>query len=540
MRGQNMLKKGTAVFLTAAMLVPMGSMAIFAEGEEATGKAMSVVALAGTNYYYVDTTGDAADITYTFCVTTGRGPSAVTTPYSFKKEELKQVAETEIYYIVNPGSEEPAGSFYGKNADGTVKTYTEMYTEMGVQASAEDYDAISSATCLTGYHAKDISGTVVYGEDADGNKIITGVSIGRSSAAVDAGEYVEAGLLQAAGMEISEYQKGLLAVDLNADATAVPSESAVTPVVKSATYTTSRYGFGEFAIEPDDTVSGYVWSNYWDSVYAVTISDGTTTTGAVHWIDAYGEAATSGPHYNKIQIALNNGTSIASNQATVNRFAAFMNEDGTDIKDGKYTITVYADGYENLIAQVIVGDYVEPMTYEDVKEGSWYYDYVRQAFDKKLMTGLNETTFGVGQKLSRAQMAMVLYRLAGSPEVTYEAVFPDVAETSWYASCAIWCQSQGIITGYENKKFGPADLATREQMATMLMRYAKVSGADTTARKSLDGFEDVNKVSGFAKEAMEWCYANGYITGKTETKLDPRGLCTREECATILARFTAE
>ncbi len=112
------------------------------------------------------------------------------------------------------------------------------------------------------------------------------------------------------------------------------------------------YGTDEFLIALDYTDKDYTWSDYLDKIYAVTISDGTTTVGAVPWIDWYGEKATSGPHYNKVEIALNSGTVVADNKATVHRFDAFYDENG-ELKTGKYTVTVYADGFETLIADNI-------------------------------------------------------------------------------------------------------------------------------------------------------------------------------------------
>jgi len=148
-----------------------------------------------------------------------------------------------------------------------------------------------------------------------------------------------------------------------------PSAGTIKPVLSSAAYTTSRYGTGEFAIVPDDTVEGYQWDEYWNSVYAATISDGTTTAGAVHWIDLYGEATNgnkNSPHYNKLEIALNNGESVGSNKANVSRYAKFYDDAG-NVKDGTYTIKVYAEGYDVLEAAVEITAAADQAAAENAK-----------------------------------------------------------------------------------------------------------------------------------------------------------------------------
>ena len=201
-------------------------------------------------------------------------------------------------------------------ADGEVVTnWATLYTNLGVtNVSTQEgfYDVVSSATNFTGFHVKDIPPTVHHVTDAEGNTT------------------------------------GLDGVILSG------SGETFTPGLGSASWSYScNYGSaGEFIIYPDETVSGYVWNNYVTSLYAVTISDGKTTVGALPWIDFYGESATSGPHYNKVEVAINSGTSKASNQATVHRFDAFFTN-GV-FNPGVYTVTVYADGFTPLTAQIKV------------------------------------------------------------------------------------------------------------------------------------------------------------------------------------------
>ncbi len=315
--------------------------------EKIKAKDMASVEIGGLTYFYADTTDVPENYVYVATVSSRRGNSY----YKFEKNGLKQLTGTNYYYTTITGVKPLTGTLYGYTG-GTATNYKEVYAKLDVETD-ESYDAISSATKYTGHHAKDIPSLVTYGTDTEGDKAITGLTLGRDVVSVEADPYVEASILKAAEEALTEEQKSLIAVTLKVNPMDKPADSTITPVLSSAEYTSSRYGTGEFVIVPDDTVEGYVWSEYWNSVYAATISDGTTTVGAVHWIDLYGEAATSGGHYNKLQIALNNGTSIASNTAEVHRYAAFYDENNA-FNDGTYTIKVYAEGYDVLEAEVKV------------------------------------------------------------------------------------------------------------------------------------------------------------------------------------------
>lgn len=334
-----------------------------ASEKEVVKKALTSVSVGGANYYYTNTKDDEEDVVYQISITSGRGENATTTVTDYKKSELTQLGSADYYYTTAPGATALSGKLYGsEEGSGTATNYSSVYSSMGALASDPAYDCVSSATAFSGYHAKDISSTVTYGTDASGQKAITGLDLGREVKSVDADTYVAASILKAAGETLTEEQAGMLAVKLKPNPTVAPSTETI-QVSGTGTWTTSRYGDGEFAIVPDESAAGYVWSEYWDKVYAATISDGTTTVGAVHWIDLYGEAATSGPHYNKVEIALNNGTSVGANAAVVSRFAAFYNEEG-QVKPGTYTITVYADGYSDLTVSAEIAKFEQEVTTE--------------------------------------------------------------------------------------------------------------------------------------------------------------------------------
>ena len=182
----------------------------------------------------------------------------------------------------------------------------------------------------------------------------------------------------------------------------------------------------------------------------------------------------------------------------------------------------------------------EPDTPEftDVHENDWYYDSVQYVSKNKLMTGLNETTFGPLDSLARAQFAVILHRMNGEPDVPYSARFHDVGAGLWYTNAILWAADTQVVTGYSNGNFGPGDLINREQMALMMYRYANYKGYDTSARADFSSYQDASMVSDFAAEAMQWAVGEKIITGKyNETQLDPKGNASRAECATIIMRF---
>ena len=172
--------------------------------------------------------------------------------------------------------------------------------------------------------------------------------------------------------------------------------------------------------------------------------------------------------------------------------------------------------------------------FDDVKKGDWYYDWVVKSNAAGLMTGLNSTHFGPNDKMSRAMVATVLYRMAGSPNISDTQIFPDVPAGQWYSKAIKWANEKKVATGYENGKFGPDDNITREQLATMICRYQRnVAGKSTSDKASLDKFPDKKNVNDFARESVQYCVAKGIITG-SHGHLLPVDNATRAECAKML------
>ena len=172
---------------------------------------------------------------------------------------------------------------------------------------------------------------------------------------------------------------------------------------------------------------------------------------------------------------------------------------------------------------------------------AWYFEAVQYVYKNGLFNGTSTTTFSPDAEMSRAMLAAVLYRLAGSPAGDGKApAFTDVAPDTWYTNAVAWANGNGIVTGYGNGLFGGTDSITREQLVVMLYRYARLMKHNTAAAGDLSAFTDAGDASGWAVEALRWAYAEGLITGRTATTIVPQGTATRAEVAMILMRFGEE
>ena len=174
-------------------------------------------------------------------------------------------------------------------------------------------------------------------------------------------------------------------------------------------------------------------------------------------------------------------------------------------------------------------------SFADVKEADWFYDAVKYVQEKGLMNGVGDTAFGPHGTTTRGMIVTILYRLEGTPAAGTNG-FTDVAAGKYYADAAAWAAANQIVSGYGGGKFGPEDPITREQLAMILMNYARIKGYDVSARADLSAFSDAASVSGYAKDAMAWANASGLIKGDGG-KLIPNGNAERAQVAVILQRF---
>ena len=175
--------------------------------------------------------------------------------------------------------------------------------------------------------------------------------------------------------------------------------------------------------------------------------------------------------------------------------------------------------------------------FTDVSEKDWFYSDVMFVYENGLMLGTSKTLFSPHGTATRGMMATILWRMEGSPAPKGKNSFTDVEAEKWYADAITWTAENGIFAGYGKDKFGPDDPITREQLAAIFYRYADYKGYDLTVKGNLDKFKDADKITDYAKTAMQWAVGSGLMKGKSGNLLDPQGTATRAEIAAMLHRF---
>ena len=206
----------------------------------------------------------------------------------------------------------------------------------------------------------------------------------------------------------------------------------------------------------------------------------------------------------------------------------------TEQADGTYTFTM-----PNGQVTVTVTFAETPLPFTDVTEGDWFYDAVRCAYETGLMDGVGDSLFAPNSETTRAQLVTILYRLAGQPAVSGDVAFTDVESGLWYSNAVAWAAQKGIVNGVSETEFSPSGDLTREQLATILFRYAESAGYDVSASADLSGFPDAGDIQSYATQALSWAVAEGLLQGFEDDSLQPGGTATRAQIATILMRFLA-
>ena len=174
--------------------------------------------------------------------------------------------------------------------------------------------------------------------------------------------------------------------------------------------------------------------------------------------------------------------------------------------------------------------------YSDVQTGDWYYEDVKYASEKGLMNGTGDGLFSPYEETTRGMIVTILWRLDGEQKES-GASFGDVDDDAYYHDAVVWAAGHDIVTGYDVDTFGPDDAATREQMMSIIYRYAEYKGYDISQRASLDDYSDRETISGYAVEAVQWCCFNDIISGTSEDQISPHDFVQRCQVAAILHRF---
>jgi len=207
---------------------------------------------------------------------------------------------------------------------------------------------------------------------------------------------------------------------------------------------------------------------------------------------------------------------------------------------GKYTFTMPGGKVSVEARFVLAGETHDcpSLAFADLNTSAWYHEAVDYVLSQGVMGGYGAGRFGPNEKLSRAQLAQLLYNLAGRPAVTGASPFTDVADGAWCADAVIWASANNIVSGYGDGRFAPDAPITREQLAVMLYRYEQhLGGGFTGAWMFLMNYSDVAAVSDYAYEAMCWCTMNGVIHGYADGRLNPKGPATRAQAAQMLMSF---
>ncbi len=207
----------------------------------------------------------------------------------------------------------------------------------------------------------------------------------------------------------------------------------------------------------------------------------------------------------------------------------------TENADGTYTFTM-PNGQVS-VEVTFVEATPEPLPFTDVAESDWFHDAVQYVYDNGLMDGVGEGQFAPNATTNRAMVVTILYRLAGEPDVSGQSDFTDVASGQWYSNAVAWAAEKGIVNGISETEFAPSGDLTREQLATVLYRYAEDQGYDGSASADLSGFPDAGDIQDYATEALSWAVAEGLLQGFEDDSLQPQSTATRAQIATILMRF---
>lgn len=177
-----------------------------------------------------------------------------------------------------------------------------------------------------------------------------------------------------------------------------------------------------------------------------------------------------------------------------------------------------------------------PLPFRDVPENEWFAGAVRYVYANGMMSGTDAALFSPNVTTTRGMIVTILYRLEGRPSVT-AAPFVDVPASQYYAPSVAWASENSIVSGYGDGVFGPEDTISREQMASILYRYARYKGYDMDGAADLSGYADAGSISPYAMPALQWANANNLVSGTTPTTLNPGGSATRAQVASILMRF---
>lgn len=189
------------------------------------------------------------------------------------------------------------------------------------------------------------------------------------------------------------------------------------------------------------------------------------------------------------------------------------------------------------VSAVFTGKYTS-LPFNDVSYGDWYYDAVQFVYSKGIMDGVDYYKFAPNGTITRGMIVTMLWRMAGEPFEMPVTSFTDVEIGRYYTTAVAWACRNGIADGMGESTFGPNDAITREELVTLLYRYAQYFGHSCIGT-SIEGFADAGSVSSYAYNAMCWAYKAGVVTGTTGSRLNPQGTASRAEAAQMIMSFSS-
>lgn len=206
-----------------------------------------------------------------------------------------------------------------------------------------------------------------------------------------------------------------------------------------------------------------------------------------------------------------------------------------------YTLYIYNDETDDVIEVDFVlseeEEIIEVPKFDDVEYPSWYVGFLEYCVSEGMVTGIGNNKFGPNQKVTRAQVAQILYAMNGKPAVDKSENFTDVPNGKWFSDAINWVAEQNIMAGYVTGQFQPEAAITRQQFMATLYKYARIMRYDSTRSGNIETFDDVDAVTEYAVPALQWAVGHGVMTGNDKNKLMPKDTTTRAQMVAILASF---
>ena len=185
-----------------------------------------------------------------------------------------------------------------------------------------------------------------------------------------------------------------------------------------------------------------------------------------------------------------------------------------------------------------IGEASSAPEFSDVPAGCWYEQAVLWASENGITSGVGEGKFGPNLEVTRGQVVTMLWRIESSPEPSGRAAFSDVPDGKWYSNAVDWASANHIVAGYPGNIFAPNRVITRQELVTILYRYAQYKDNSVAAPDTdISYYSDYAEISDFAVEAMRWAVGNGIVNGTSATTLCPKGTATRAQLVQILYRW---